>query len=558
MNDKRDFFDEEFDKESKNISEQNEQKRMEEKDKLEIQSENRLNIKDSNNVQITEGYNEYKRADNESAKPIKPRSKGLTVLLIVVMLVAVFALGIGCQAYILPQRALYDKVASIIENKYLFNYDKNQFEFNAAAGAVSGLDAYTRVLDPYSYYELINAVDTELYGVGYTPNTLQNRWEITSIVLDSPADYAISSDGLNVGLRKGDLLISINGTVITAQTPATEIKSLLSGGDAVFVVSRDNKTITFNPIKKRLIVSRYVEYFFYDKNGLIVTNMKYYFQSGGVVYSNMFNDTMKLDENYVNNNPSIYPHYEAYKLKNIDFKEIGYIKLHEFSFTESEMTSATITDFNQAMQMFKTSYNEKGKLILDLNDNPGGYNVYCEQVARYFIYKGKANETLKVYKMIDKNKKEIPIGNNGVKSLYADYFDEKAEGKQFVILTSGNSASASEMLTGAVLAYDTGLQIGTQTYGKGISQTVEPIKAVTIKINNKDVQSAYALYYTFAFFYTPTVEGSNSIYNNYCNQSDMNGNGKIDGEEKARGYLPLTENYIAEIGAQLARANEVL
>jgi hypothetical protein len=112
------------------------------------------------------------------------------------------------------------------------------------------------------------------------------------------------------------------------------------------------------------------------------------------------------------------------------------------------------------------------------------------------------------------------------------------------------------MLTGVCLAYETAFQVGTQTFGKGIAQTVSTLAPETIVVNGKSERSYYAIYYTFAFFFTPTVTGSLSPYNNYCNQSDLFGNG--DRSQPERGYMPPAGNHLSDNNAIFARARVLL
>jgi len=98
--------------------------------------------------------------------------------------------------------------------------------------------------------------------------------------------------------------------------------------------------------------------------------------------------------------------------------------------------------------------NPKG-LILDMRDNPGGNLDQCVDIADYILGKqvivytqNKAGE--KVYYRSDIRKIKIPL----------------------VVLVNGNSASAAEILTGAIKDTEAGLVIGTTTFGKGIVQSV--------------------------------------------------------------------------------------
>ncbi|GAA0177622.1 S41 family peptidase [Clostridium sediminicola] len=96
-------------------------------------------------------------------------------------------------------------------------------------------------------------------------------------------------------------------------------------------------------------------------------------------------------------------------------------------------------------------------LILDIRGNPGGWLTECVKVASNFINKGDL-----IVSTIDKyNNKEVENSEGGV-----------AIGLPLVLLIDGGSASASEILSGAIRDYKLGTLIGEKSFGKGIVQTV--------------------------------------------------------------------------------------
>lgn len=131
--------------------------------------------------------------------------------------------------------------------------------------------------------------------------------------------------------------------------------------------------------------------------------------------------------------------------------EIGYIHIKTF------MNENTARDFEDKI---KELQNEGMKgLILDLRENPGGLLSEAVGVASQFVAKDKI-----ITYTIDKyeNKNESPsIG--GI-----------AEGMPLVLLVNKGSASASEVVTGALRDYKAATIIGTTTFGKGIVQ--QPIR----------------------------------------------------------------------------------
>lgn len=145
---------------------------------------------------------------------------------------------------------------------------------------------------------------------------------------------------------------------------------------------------------------------------------------------------------------------------------IGYIQITEFD-------DVTTDQFTEALAVIKGS-KAKG-LILDLRGNPGGSLPVVVDIAREILPKG-----LIVYTE-DKNGKRDKYTCDGQHELKIP----------LVVLVNSNSASASEILAGAIKDYNAGVLIGTTTFGKGIVQRVIPLSDGT------------ALKLTISSYYTP-------------------------------------------------------
>lgn len=131
---------------------------------------------------------------------------------------------------------------------------------------------------------------------------------------------------------------------------------------------------------------------------------------------------------------------------------------------ENDIAYIRISMFDQDTgKEFKKSIKEieskKAKgLIVDLRQNPGGYVTQCIDVADELLDKGI------IFYTEDKNKnREIT------------YSKESKVNIPYVLLVDGGSASASEIVAGAVKDRKSGLIIGTKTFGKGLVQTVEKL-----------------------------------------------------------------------------------
>ena len=129
---------------------------------------------------------------------------------------------------------------------------------------------------------------------------------------------------------------------------------------------------------------------------------------------------------------------------------IGYIKITSFN-------ENTCDEFKEALNSLKKK-NIKG-LVLDLRNNPGGLLDVCSKIADELIGEGtivytKDNKGNKEYLKSDKDKLGLPIA----------------------ILVNEGSASASEILTAAIVDNNEGIAIGTTTFGKGLVQSVRELK----------------------------------------------------------------------------------
>jgi len=129
-----------------------------------------------------------------------------------------------------------------------------------------------------------------------------------------------------------------------------------------------------------------------------------------------------------------------------------------------EIAYIQVTTFNQAstlpqLQQAFASLSKKGyrALILDLRDNPGGDLQTAVEVASYFVPPGP------VVRIVNRNGAEEVLRSTRSQSYLQ---------VPLVVLVNGGSASASEIVSGAIKDTGSGTLIGTRTFGKGVVQTV--------------------------------------------------------------------------------------
>jgi carboxyl-terminal processing protease len=142
---------------------------------------------------------------------------------------------------------------------------------------------------------------------------------------------------------------------------------------------------------------------------------------------------------------------ESVKSKVID-NTIGYIRLTQFQ-------EATGRDLSRALKQFREQ--KVQGTVLDLRNNPGGLLTAAVDVSEQFVGNGK----LIVYTK----------GREGKKDEWFSKTKESLEDYPMIILVNEGSASASEIVAGALQDWGRAVIVGTTTFGKGSVQTILPL-----------------------------------------------------------------------------------
>ncbi len=148
---------------------------------------------------------------------------------------------------------------------------------------------------------------------------------------------------------------------------------------------------------------------------------------------------------------------------------IGYIKLERFSRRAGE-------EVRQAIKELKVKGNMKG-IVLDLRDNPGGLLEAAVDIVSKFVPKGSTIVTTRGRQ-------------SGEKKTYGVEEEPIAGDIPLAVLINKSSASASEIVAGAIQDLDRGIIVGTRSFGKGLVQTVVPLSY------NSSMKITTARYYT--------------------------------------------------------------
>lgn len=188
----------------------------------------------------------------------------------------------------------------------------------------------------------------------------------------------------------------------------------------------------------------------------------------------------------------------AYMLSN----NLGYIKINRFA-------ESTFKEFKKGLDLLQ----DKGatKLVLDLRDNPGGFMHIAEEIADEFLKKNKLI-------VFTKNKKGKIVNS------YATRKGDFEDGEIFVLINE-NSASASEIIAGALQDNDKGTIVGRRSFGKGLVQ------------REMSLGDGSAVRLTISRYYTPTgrsiqrsyEKGNNDYYHEYYKRIE---NGELSNKDR--------------------------
>lgn len=300
-------------------------------------------------------------------------------------------------------------IQSIIDDSFLFEYDKDELVENIYVGYVEGLgDPYTCYYTEQEYTSMMESSEGTYYGIGVmiSQETDTGRVYVIRVFSGSPAEEA--------GMKEGDIIAEVEGKEATGMD-LNEVVATIKGAEgttAKIKIYRESekKELTLDVERRQVDVD--------------------------TVYYRM------LDNG------------------------IGYLELTEFDAVSTDQFTSALEDLkSQGME----------SLILDLRSNPGGMLDVAVALADELI------DTGTVVSIRDKNGNEKSYDAEGEGSL----------GIPLAVLVNGDSASASEVLSGCIRDYGAGTIIGTQTFGKGIVQNIVPFSDGT------------AMKITTAHYYTP-------------------------------------------------------
>ena len=160
------------------------------------------------------------------------------------------------------------------------------------------------------------------------------------------------------------------------------------------------------------------------------------------------------------------------------FNNVGYLRITSFTEQTEEGIIKSIKNINKELKKKEIGY------ILDLRSNPGGLLDQAVKVSDIFLEQGEIVST--------RGREKNDIRRYRAKS------GDLLQSKPLVVIINGGSASASEIVAGALQDHKRAIIIGTQSFGKGSVQTIIPFR----KSSSLDIKAGIRL--TTARYFTPS------------------------------------------------------
>ncbi len=321
----------------------------------------------------------------------------------------------------------FSEVFGRIKSDYVEPVSDKQLITGAITGMLSGLDPHSAYLDADAFKELQVGTHGEFGGLGIEVGMEDGLVKVISPIEDTPAFKA--------GIKSGDLIIKLDDTLVKGMTLEDAVKHMRGkpGTDIVLTITRkgESKLLTFT--LNRAIIK--------------VQSVK-----------------SKL----------LYPGY-------------GFVRITQFQEKTSENLATAIEN------LYKENKQDLYGLILDLRNDPGGLLTGAVGVSAAFLGK----DALVVYtegRTEDAKMRLTASADNYLQGTSGgDYVSKLPDGIKtvpMVVLVNGGSASASEIVAGALQDHKRAVIMGTQTFGKGSVQTILPLG------NNTAIKLTTARYYT--------------------------------------------------------------
>jgi len=322
---------------------------------------------------------------------------------------------------------LFSEVFGRIKSDYVEPVDDRKLLKEAINGMVTGLDPHSAFLDQEAYRDLQVGTQGEFGGLGIEVGTEDGFVKVVAPIEDTPAYRA--------GVQAGDLIIKLDEMSLKGISLADAVKKMRGkpNTDVKLTILRKDAQQPLEIVVRRDVIR--------------VKSVK----------------AKMLEPGY------------------------GLVRITQFQEHTGENLVTAIND------LYKQSGGEMKGLVLDLRMNPGGLLNSAVAVSAAFLPKN----ALVVYtdgRTDDAKMRLTASKENYVRGAFKDDFLSKlpagVKSVPLVVLVNGASASASEIVAGALQDHHRATLVGTTTFGKGSVQTILPLP------NNQAVKLTTARYYT--------------------------------------------------------------
>jgi carboxyl-terminal processing protease len=322
---------------------------------------------------------------------------------------------------------LFSEVFGRIKSDYVEPVEDKKLLKEAINGMLTGLDPHSAFLDQEAYRDLQVGTQGEFGGLGIEVGTEDGFVKVVAPIEDTPAYRA--------GVQAGDLIIKLDEVSLKGISLSDAVKKMRGkpNTDVKLTILRKNEQQPLEIIVRRDVIR--------------VKSVK----------------ARMLEPGY------------------------GLIRITQFQEHTGENLVTALND------LYKQSNGDLKGLVLDLRLNPGGLLNSAVAVSSAFLPKN----ALVVYtdgRTEDAKMRLTASKENYVRGAFKEDFLAKLPAAvktvPMVVLVNGASASASEIVAGALQDHHRATLVGTQTFGKGSVQTILPLP------NNQAVKLTTARYYT--------------------------------------------------------------
>ena len=300
----------------------------------------------------------------------------------------------------------------------------------AVKGMVSGLDPHSEYLTPKDFEDLKEHTSGEFGGLGMEIGKKNDSIVVIAPIEDTPADRA--------GVKSGDYIIKINDESTRGMSTAAAVKRMRGKPGTAIDLTLSRKDSS-TPIQVHIVRAM-----------IKVKSVR----------------SKLLEDGY------------------------GYVKVSNF---QERTTEDLVSHINE---LYKKNNGQLKGLVLDLRDDPGGLLTQAVGVSAVFLPQGKTVVSTRgrdgrnavSYKA--EKKDYMPAKRNIAGTDPLAKLPTGIKEVPLTVLINSGSASASEIVAGALQDHKRAVMVGVQSFGKGSVQTVIPLS------NGSGVKLTVSLYYT--------------------------------------------------------------